>query len=87
MEITGRGGPVGAPDHRPTTSDMKRIIGMTIGVVWLGFSWLTLQRALGGWEMGHDDVGLWWAIITGLLTIAALGALVGTWIHTRPREG
>lgn len=66
---------------------MNRILGMTIGVLWLGLAFLALQRALGGWDAGQDDVGLWWAIITTLLTIAALGALVGTWLHTRPRPG
>lgn len=66
---------------------MKRIVGMTIGVIWLGLAFLALQRAMGGWELGHDDVGLWWAIISGLLAIAALGALIGTWIHTGPQRG
>lgn len=66
---------------------MKRIIGFVIGVLWLGLAYLALRRALGGWEQGWNDVGLWWAIIAALLGIAALGALIGTWLHTRPGEG
>ena len=66
---------------------MNRIIGWAIGVIWLGLTFLALQRSLTGWDLGQDDVGLWWAIIASLLAIAALGALIGTWLHTRPDEG
>lgn len=65
---------------------MKRIVGFVIGVVWLGLAFLALRRALGGWERGWDDVGLWWAIIATLLAIAAMSALIGTWLHTRTGE-
>jgi hypothetical protein len=66
---------------------MKRIIGMGIGVIWLGLAFFALQESLGGWDAGQTDVGFWWAVIASLLTIAALGALVGTWLHTRPEQG
>jgi hypothetical protein len=65
---------------------MKRIIGMGIGVLYLGIAFGALQRANGGWDTGYSDVGFWWTVIAAILTIAALGALIGTWIHTQPRE-
>jgi hypothetical protein len=39
-----------------------------------------------GWMAGNTDIGFWWAVIAVLLTIAGLGAVIGTWIHTQPRE-
>ena len=66
---------------------MKRIIGIVIGVAWLGMAFLAFRRALSGWDVGYGDVGVWWSIIATLLTIAAVGAIVGTLIHTRRRTG
>lgn len=65
---------------------MKRIIGFVIGVVWLFMAFLAFRQSAGGWSEGHSDLGFWWGVIGALLTIAALGALVGTWIHTRTRD-
>lgn len=62
---------------------MKRISGFVIGLLWLGMAFVAFRRSQGGWEAGFADIGVWWAVIAALLVIAALGALVGTWLHTR----
>ncbi len=62
---------------------MKRILGMGVGVVYLGIAFGALTRANAGWAAGYNDLGFWWTVIAVILTIAAVGALVGTWIHTR----
>ncbi|MDE3003787.1 MAG: hypothetical protein OXU33_07160 [Gemmatimonadota bacterium] len=62
---------------------MKRILGMGVGVVYLGIAFGALNRASAGWETGYSDIGFWWTVIAVLLTIAACGALIGTWIHTQ----
>jgi hypothetical protein len=66
---------------------MKRIIGMGIGVLYFGLAFGALTRANGGWATGYADVGFWWTVIAVILAIAATGALVGTWIHTQPKNG
>lgn len=65
---------------------MKRIIGMLIGVGYLGIVSYTFRVSRAGWEAGHPDIGFWWAVISGFLTIAALAAFIGTWIHTQPQQ-
>jgi hypothetical protein len=65
---------------------MNRIIGMGIGVIWLGMAFISLTRANAGWATGYEDIGFWWTVIAVLLTIAAGGAIIGTWIHTQPRQ-
>lgn len=67
---------------------MARIFGFVVGVVWLGFAFVAFRNSSAGWEAGHSDVGFWWAVITGFLTIAATVALVGTARHQRsgPRK-
>ena len=61
----------------------KQLAGMGVGVIWLGIAFGSYQNSKAGWEAGYADLGFWWAIIGGLLAIAGLGALIGTWIHTR----
>jgi hypothetical protein len=63
---------------------MKRIFGMAVGVGYLGIAFGAYRNASSGWDAGHADLGVWWTVIGAILTIAALGALIGTWIHTRP---
>lgn len=65
---------------------MKRIIGMVVGVVYLGLAFIALQRANTGWSTGYEDLGFWWTVIAVILTIASGGAFVGTWLHTRSAE-
>lgn len=62
---------------------MNRIFGYFIGVVWLVLAYGAFQRGAAGRALDQADVSLWWTIIAGLLTIAALGALIGTTIHSR----
>ncbi len=62
---------------------MKRIIGMAVGVAYLGLAFLALQRANAGWSTGYADLGFWWTVIAVILTIASGGALIGTWLHTK----
>ena len=64
---------------------MTRILGMGVGAIYLVIAFGAFRRASAGWSEGHADLGFWWTVIAVLLTIAALGALVGTWIHTRAR--
>lgn len=66
---------------------MARIMGIGIGVVWLGLAFAAFQRSQAGWDAGFSDVGFWWAVITAFLTIAALSAIVGTWLHTGSSRG
>ena len=56
---------------------------MGVGVLYLVIAFGAYSRASTGWEEGHPDIGFWWTVIAVLLTIAALGALIGTWIHTQ----
>ena len=65
---------------------MNRIFGYVVGLVWLGLAYGALQNSLAGRSAGQPDVGFWWTVIAGLLTIAALGALIGTTIHSRSPE-
>lgn len=60
---------------------MKKHIGLIIGVVYLLFAFGAYKKGMVGWGEGHSDLGVWWTVIGVLLTIAGLGALLGTWIH------
>ena len=71
------------PQH---TGSMKRILGMGVGVVYLGIAFGAYRNAGAGWASGYPDLGFWWTVIATLLGIAGLGALIGTWIHTRSTE-
>lgn len=66
---------------------MKLVLGIVIGLVYLGLTAAAYLRAAEGWRTGYPDLGFWWAVIGTFLLIAALGAVGGTWIHTRRREG
>lgn len=65
---------------------MKRIIGLAIGIGYLGIALGALQKANDGWRSGYADLGFWWTVIAVILAIAAGGALIGTWLHTRETE-
>ncbi len=65
---------------------MKRIIGMGVGVAYFGLAFVALRKASAGWATGFEDLGFWWTVIAVILTIAACGALGGTWLHTRETE-
>ena len=55
---------------------------MGVGVLYLGIAFGAYRKASAGWAAGFPDLGVWWTVVAALLTIAALGALIGTWIHT-----
>jgi hypothetical protein len=65
---------------------MKLIVGVLIAVAYAVLSGLAFTASQGGWAEGHADLGFWWAVIGTLLGIAGLGALIGTWKHTRTAE-
>ena len=65
---------------------MTRILGVLAGLGILVLAGLGFQDSRAGWAEGHSDVGFWWAVITVLLAISGLGAIIGTWIHTRPTK-
>ena len=65
---------------------MKRIIGILIGVFYGTLSVLAYTTSGQNSSLGNSDLGLWWAVIGTLLGIAGLGAVLGTWFHTRPAE-
>jgi hypothetical protein len=65
---------------------MKRVIGIAIGVLYGVLSGLAFTNSAGNWSAGNLDLGLWWSVIGTLLGVAGVGALLGTWFHTRPAE-
>ena len=66
---------------------MGRIFGFLVGIVWLVFASVAFKNSAAGWGMNASDIGFWWAVIGVFLTIAAGGALIGTWLHSRPQHG
>ncbi len=65
---------------------MKRIVGVAIGVFYFVLVFLAFRQASQGRQVGHADLGFWWSVIGSLLAIAGTGAVIGTWLHTRPSE-
>ena len=65
---------------------MKRIVGIAIGVLYGVLAGLAFTNSTGNWSAGNLDLGLWWSVIGTLLGVAGVGALLGTWFHTRPAE-
>ena len=63
---------------------MRKIFGFVIGILWLGLAVGAFRNSMTGWTMG-SDLGFWWTVIAVFLTIAATAAIVGTWLHTKPR--
>lgn len=62
---------------------MKALLGLPIFLLWLVFAFVAFRRSSAGLDTGHPDLGLWWGIIAALLTIAAAGALIGGYLHSR----
>ena len=65
---------------------MNRVLGMMAGFGILVLAGFAFGDSSAGWTAGHSDIGFWWAVIAVLLTIAGLGAVIGTWIHTQSSE-
>jgi hypothetical protein len=66
---------------------MGRIFGFLVGIVWLVFASVAFRTSASGWNQNASDIGFWWAVIGVFLTLAAGGALIGTWLHSRPQHG
>lgn len=66
---------------------MKRILGMGVGLIYVGIALVAFSRASAGWDAGHSDLGFWWTVVATFLAIAALSAVIGTWIHTQEGKG
>ena len=65
---------------------MKFIIGIVFGICYAILVGLALNHSAGAWQVGNADLGFWWAVIGTILAVAGSGAVLGTWIHTRPSE-
>jgi len=61
---------------------MARIYGFLVGIVWLVFAAVAFRNSAAGWSAGASDIGFWWTVIGVLLTLAAGGALIGTWLQS-----
>ena len=59
---------------------MGRIFGFLVGIVWLVFASVAFRYSAAGWSAEAGVIGVF-------LILAAGGALLGTWIHTRPQHG
>ena len=70
----------------PWCNAMKKALGFLAGLFLLTLAAGAARTASTGWGGGHTDVGFWWTVIATFLTVAALGALVGTAIHSRPAD-
>ncbi len=66
---------------------MKRVVGVAIGIVYLGIATVTLMYSTGSWREGHADIGFWFTVIAVFLVVAGLGAIIGTWLHTSEPKG
>jgi len=65
---------------------MKAIVGIVLGVFYAVLVGLAFNQSAGAWRVGNADLGFWWAVIGTILGVAGSGAVIGTWIHTRPSE-
>lgn len=60
--------------------------GIVVGVLWLLMAAATLWSAIRGAANGREDWALAWGLVGGLLLVAGLAAIIGTWWHeTRVR--
>ena len=62
---------------------MSRIFGFLVGALWVVMAYGAFRRSMAGWAADQTDIGFWWAVIGSFLAIAATGAFIGTWLHTR----
>lgn len=61
--------------------------GVVIGVLWLIMGGTSIWSALRGAAHGREDWALAWGLVGGLLTLAALAALFGSWWHENRVHG
>lgn len=67
-------------------SHAKRFFGYVVGLAWLAMAGAAFRFSRDGREADHPDLAFWWAVIAVLLTVAALGAVIGTTIHLREKR-
>lgn len=60
---------------------MTKLAGLAVGIVWIGFAFVSYRNSSAGWAEGYSDIGFWWSVIAAFLAIAATVALVGTVRH------
>ncbi|MEZ4414264.1 MAG: hypothetical protein R3E10_00765 [Gemmatimonadota bacterium] len=65
---------------------MKSIIGIVVGVIWLFLASRAFSFALAGGQAGQADLHFWWIVVGSLLSVAALGAIIGGLIHGRAQR-
>ena len=61
--------------------------GIVIGILWLVMGGTSIWSAMRGAANGREDWALAWGLVGGLLTIAALAALIGSWWHENRVHG
>jgi hypothetical protein len=65
---------------------MKRIIGWGVGVVYIVIASAVFAFASRGRADGHGEIGFWFSVVGTFLSVAALAAFIGTWIHTQDKS-
>ena len=64
---------------------MKRMIGWGVGVFYVVIALAVFRFASAGAADGHGEIGFWFSVVGTFLTVAALAAFIGTWIHTQDK--
>lgn len=65
---------------------MKTVLGVVVGLFLSVMAFGAFRTASGGWSGGRTDMGFWWTVIASFLTIAAVSAVAGTLIHSKPQD-
>jgi len=61
--------------------------GIVVGVLWLIMAGTSIWSAMRGAANHREDWALAWGLVGGLLLIAGLAAIIGSWWHeTRVRR-
>ena len=55
--------------------------GIVVGVLWLIMAGTSIWSAFRGAANHREDWALAWGLVGGLLTIAGLAAIIGSWWH------
>ena len=61
--------------------------GIVVGVLWLLMAATSIWSAMRGAANDRGDWALAWGLVGGLLTIAGLGAIIGSWWHENRVHG